>query len=50
MKIENGKIVEATEVELFKEYLKNEWDLIMPFDEYMAKMQKCGVTIVDEQD
>ena len=46
MKIENGKIVEATENELFDLYLKRGMDDIMDFNEYKRQMNKA-VTIVD---
>ena len=38
MKIEKGKIVAATEDELFSLYLKREMDAIMPFAEYKERM------------
>lgn len=45
MKIVNGKIVEATENELYEEYLRREWDLIMSFNDYKAAMQSAGCKI-----
>lgn len=50
MKIENGKIVEATETELFGYYLKMDWDLIMLFKEYEEKLESCGVIVTDKED
>lgn len=46
MKIENEKIVEATENELFDLYLKREMDYIMDFHEYKRQMNKAGCVIV----
>ena len=44
MKIENGKIVEATEAELFDYWLERYSD-IWSFYEYLFKMKKIGVII-----
>lgn len=46
MKVENGKIVEATESELFDYYLTREWDDIMSFPDYLEKMKSAGVEVV----
>lgn len=46
MKIENEKIVEITENELFKLYLDREMDDIMDFNEYKWRMEKAGCTVV----
>ena len=48
MKLENGKIVEATEDELFGEYLGHCYDDFMSFNDYMYSMKLAGVKIVDE--
>lgn len=51
MKIEKGKIVAATEDELFSLYLKREMDTIMPFNEYKERMKTAGCRIkVDAND
>ena len=44
----DGKITEATENELFKKYLNENWDDCMPFSEYMYRMTKSGVTIKED--
>ena len=46
MKVENGKIVEATEEEMFDYYLTREWDLVMSFSEYLRKCKENGTRIV----
>ena len=46
MKIENGKIVSATENELFNEYLKK-WCDFISFDEYIMRMKNAGVEVND---
>lgn len=46
MKIENNIIKEATTTELFSVYLKNEYDDIMSFDEYLELLEERGVRIV----
>ena len=48
MKIENGKIVAATEEELIDLYLKREIDCIMDFNEYKMQMIKSGCVIICE--
>lgn len=49
MKIENNMIVEATEAELFCEWLKREFDDIMSFSQYKASMQRTGVKIIEDK-
>lgn len=44
MEIENGKIVSATEDELFNEYLKK-WCDFISFDEYIRRMKDIGVKV-----
>ena len=48
MKIENGKIVELTEDELFDLYLKRDMDCFMDFHEYKRRMKSAGCTVTDE--
>lgn len=48
MKIENNKIVEATEDELFDNWLKSGLDII-PFDIYLWKCEKNGTKIIDNK-
>lgn len=45
MKIEKGKIVEATESELLDYYLKRELDTVMSFADYKRRMKDAGVKI-----
>ena len=49
MKIDNGKIVEATEDELFEYYLKHDMDVCFAFQEYLIAMRKAGVKIADKR-
>ena len=48
MKIENGKIVEATENELFEYYLNRGYDDVMSFSDFLWSMRKAGVKIADK--
>lgn len=48
MKVINGKIVEATEKELFDYYLTRGWDDLMPFSEYLERMRVKNVKIIGE--
>lgn len=45
MKVENGKIVSATESELFSLYLDRGMDDCMDFHEYLHRMQKAGCEV-----
>ena len=48
MKVENNKIVEATEEELFEYYLQHNYDDIMTFSDFMYSIRKAGVKIADK--
>lgn len=50
MKIKNGKIVQATEEELFAHYLKSGFDDIMPFTDYKDRCAALGTKIVGDND
>ncbi len=47
MKVENGKIVEASEKELFDYYLTRGLDEILSFSDYIKQMEKAGVKIYE---
>lgn len=49
MKVEKGKIVEATESELFRWYLEKGYDDFMSFNDYIYQMKKLGVKIIYEK-
>ena len=46
MIVENGKIVEATEDELYQHWLDN-WDGLYSFDEYLRIIKNKWVKIID---
>ena len=46
MKIENGKIIEATEDELFNIYLEGQWDNIYSFNKYIELCKMAGTKII----
>jgi len=48
MKIENQRIVEATERELFDNWLLHELYEIMTFEHYINALKQLGVTITGE--
>ena len=48
MKVENGKIIEATEIELFENYLKLGFDDIFDFHTYKRRCESAGVKIIEE--
>ena len=45
MKVVKGKVVEATENELFRLYLDREMDDVMDFHEYKARMKEAGCDV-----
>ena len=47
MKIEDGKIVEATENELFDYYLTRGWDDIMSFPEFLERMKRSCCKVLN---
>lgn len=46
MKMENGKIIEITEDELFSLYLKRGFDDIMSFPDYVEKFKAAGCCVL----
>lgn len=49
MTVKNGKIVKATEGELFEYYLKRGFDDIMSFTDYINRCIELGTQIIDEK-
>ena len=45
MTVKNGKIVRATELELFKHYLKAGFDDLMSFTDYIRRCVELGTEI-----
>ena len=45
MKVKDGKIIEATEDELFEVYLKRGFDELFSFDEYLRLCEMHGTRI-----
>lgn len=50
MTVKNGKIIKATESELFGHYLKQGWDDIMSFPEYKQRCIALGTEIIEESE
>lgn len=48
MKVENGKIVRATEFELFQKWLREEWFEVYSFDAFLCLCAENGTTIADD--
>lgn len=49
MKVENGKIVEITEQELFGLYLDRGMDDVMDFHEYRNRMERAGCCVREDE-
>ena len=47
MKVENGKIVEITESDLFRLYLDRGMDDIMDFNQYRKNFENAGCVVID---
>jgi hypothetical protein len=48
MIIKNGKIIEASESELWQYYLERDLDDVYSFDDYFDRMKDAGVKIVEK--
>lgn len=48
MKVEKGKIIEATEYELFKRWVIFSFCDLYDFDTYIRKLKNLGVKVVAE--
>ena len=46
VKVENGKITEITEQELYSRYIDGEYYMALDFNEYKWRMENAGVKIV----
>ena len=46
MKIENGKIIEATRDELYSRWLRQKLENIMTFPEYLEQMRRSGCKVL----
>jgi len=49
MKVVGGRIAEATEDEMFDFYLTRDWDMVMPFREWLRRCKEQGTKVVDEK-
>ena len=49
MKVENGKIIEITEQELYSRYIDGEYYMALDFNEYKWRMENAGTKIVKWQ-
>lgn len=50
MKTSNGKIVEATENEMYTQYLKAGYDDVMGFPDFLYRCKELGTSITDRED
>ena len=50
MKIVNGRIAEATRDEMYDLYLNIEWDMVMPFQEYLSRCKEKGTKVTDDEE
>ena len=48
MTVKDGKITQATENELFSEYLRRGFDDLLSFNEYKERMVASGVVVVEK--
>lgn len=45
----DGTIIEASKIELWKEYMSQEYDKEMYFFEFLEKCEAQGIRIIDER-
>lgn len=50
MKIHYGKIVEATEAELFDYYVKSGWSEIMTYIDFKERCVKQGTKVIEDKE
>lgn len=48
MVIKDGKIISATESELYAYWLEREYDEIYTFPDYLRRMKEIGVEVTEE--
>ena len=46
MKTKDGKIVEATELEMYDKWLDEDWCYVYDFEDYLERCKKNGTKIV----
>ena len=49
MEIVNKKLTEATRKELYKKWVNEGWDRMMPFEEYVYRLQSAGVEVKEDK-
>ena len=50
MKVKDGKIVQATEEELFAIYLKRGYDDLFSFDHYKRRCVELGTEVIESEE
>ena len=50
MKIVGGKIAEATRDEMFDYYLTRDWDIVMPFRDFLEACKRNGTKITGKRE
>lgn len=50
MKVKDGKIVQATEEELFNYYLGKGYDDLFPFDFYKRRCVELGTEVIESEE
>ncbi|MCR5336654.1 MAG: hypothetical protein K6E42_08935 [Synergistes sp.] len=50
MKVENGKITECTEAELYDYYLSRGYDDLFEFAEYKAACRRAGTKVTEDEE
>ena len=48
MEIKGGKIVKATNIELYKYWLKSGWSDIYSYTEYKNKVRELGTKVIED--
>ena len=48
MKVEYGKIVEATDIELFRYWLKSGWCDVYSYTDYKNRVKELGTKVIED--
>lgn len=48
MEIKNGKIVEATDIELYEYWITSGWSYIYSYTDYKNKVKELGTKVIED--
>lgn len=48
MEVKNGKIVEATDIELYEYWLESGWCDVYSYTEYKSRVKELGTRVIED--